>query len=269
MRCFEKKCTGLDWIHLHGVAEKCYSHWSNSHTFTSCFPSNGVVNYWCKHHVSLPPTVPLPTSLLRGSPSSTESPTNTQHTIYATRSKKADRAGGKGGRCTSDVAINCFLLIQELCHFCFCFFLLSFSLWSSLQYLKQHAHFCRKKPQLQPNWVGLWAQMDKKHVVLLQTKLSAVMLLVLKFKQRCSTCTGVSCLFVLYFAIWFLCRVFNSVYKGKKQHRCVWIPKVSECMFYHSASKWRGEGWGRGQNVKWQNPNKINQRLSITWRNAF
>lgn len=173
----------LDWIHLHGVAEKCYSHWSNSHTFTSCFPSNGVVNYWCKHHVSLPPTVPLPSSLLRGSPSSTESPRNT----HSTRSLGQDpiKPSGWGG-CTPDVPINCFLLYNSVI---FVFYFFSFYPFHSviLAAMPEATYtFLQGKEQTATptKLCGSLSSDGQKKGVSLQTKLSAVMLLVLKLKQR-------------------------------------------------------------------------------------
>lgn len=61
MKCYGNKwrCTGL--LHLHGA-------WRDvlfvlvwlPYTFTSCFPSNTIVNYWCYHHVSLPPSLSPP-----------------------------------------------------------------------------------------------------------------------------------------------------------------------------------------------------------------
>lgn len=70
-----------------------------SYTFTSCFPSNTVVNYWCYHHAPHPSLHPSPSYShprpLQGSPSLTESPKNRPHTIPVTISNKAEQGEGQ------------------------------------------------------------------------------------------------------------------------------------------------------------------------------
>lgn len=100
MKCYENKWRSSGLVHLHGA-------WRDvlfvlvwlPYTFTSCFPSNTVVNYWCYHHVCLPPSLPPPVPYtpapLQGSPSFTESPKNRLHTIPVTISNKAEQGEGR------------------------------------------------------------------------------------------------------------------------------------------------------------------------------
>lgn len=100
MKCYENKRRSWGLIHLRSA-------WRDVllvlllYTFTSCFLSDTVVNYWCYHHVSLPSLPPSPpspspshTSPLQVSPSLTESPKNRLHTIPVTISNKAQQGEG-------------------------------------------------------------------------------------------------------------------------------------------------------------------------------
>lgn len=119
-------------------------------------------------------------------------------------------------------------------------------LLSSLQYLKQHTGFYHdwEKHQQMNEFLnicpGIWAHLAEIGTLTL-IELNAVMLLVLKFKQSSSS----------------ECQLFVNVSHrdlylhtpcltvcAKKRHRCVWIPKVSECMFYHSQASERLWRWG-------------------------